>query len=157
MIKIIIVFIFIFQFLVSCGFSPALKVVDDVKNNAKLYYEIKDSSYNARDNIRNILKSESKDEANYLVQLQIIETETAVNIESNGSVVEYRVEALIEYKLLFESDSSLIDSGQTRGFANYDVSSSEYTNALVKKEAEKTAIREALQLMNIVIQSKLNE
>ena len=52
---------------------------------------------------------------------------------------------------------SLLFKSQSRGFANYDVSNSEYTNSLVKKEALNRALTEGIQLMNIVVQSKITE
>ena len=48
-------------------------------------------------------------------------------------------------------------TSQSRGFANYDVSNSEYTNSLIKKEALERALIEGIQLMNIIIQSKITE
>ncbi len=152
------IFIFaIFQFFVSCGFTPTLKILNDTENDTSVYYEIINTSYNARDTLRNLLNGIDKNSAEYLLEIQVIESESAVNIESNGSVVEYRVEAIIQYKLFSVDKDVLIHSSQTRGLANYDVSSSEYSNALVKKEAQKTAVTEALQLMNIIVQSKINE
>ena len=47
-----------------------------------------------------------------------------------------------------------IFDSQTRGFANYDVSNSEYTNTLVQKDALKKALTNGIQLMNIIVQSK---
>ena len=37
------------------------------------------------------------------------------------------------------------------------LSNSEYTNSLVKKEALERALTEGIQLMNIVVQSKITE
>jgi hypothetical protein len=50
----------------------------------------------------------------------------------------------------------MIFESQTRGFANYDVSSSEYTNTLVRRDALEKAITDGIQLMNIIVQSKVN-
>ena len=48
-------------------------------------------------------------------------------------------------------------TSQSRGFENYDVSSSEYTNSIIQKEALERALIEGIQLMNIIIQSKITE
>lgn len=157
MVKKIIIIAIVFKIFASCGFTPTLKMIDDSKNLMLINYEFINTSYDSRNILRTLLKGVNENEAKYLVKLQVIDSESAVNIESDGSVVEYRVEALIEYELFDARNNALIHSSQTRGLANYDNSSSEYSNALIKKEAEKTAVTEALQLMVITIQSKINE
>ena len=155
MIKKIIIVLSVLQFIASCGFTPTLKMKDSLQNDVKLYYQTKDTSYLARDVLKDILKGADKNEADYFLKLNVAESESAVNIESNGSVVEYRVEALIKYELY--NSEKLIYKSQSRGLANYDVSSSEYTNNLVRNEALKTAISQAAQLMDIMVQSKISE
>ena len=155
MIKKIIIILSVLQFIVSCGFTPTLKMKDSLQNDAKLYYQTEDTSYLARDVLKDILKGADKNEADYFLKLNVAESEQAVNIESDGSVVEYRVEALIQYELY--NSEKLIYKSQSRGLANYDVSSSEYTNNLVRNEALKTAISQAAQLMDIMVQSKISE
>ena len=44
----------------------------------------------------------------------------------------------------------------SRGFANYDISSSEYNNTLLREEALKQALSDGMRLMNIIVQSKIN-
>ena len=155
MIKKIIIVLSVLQFIASCGFTPTLKMKDSLQNDAKLYYQTEDTSYLARDVLKDILKGADKNEADYFLKLNVAESESAVNIESDGSVVEYRVEALIQYELY--NSEKLIYKSQSRGLANYDVSSSEYTNNLVRNEALKTAISQAAQLMDIMVQSKISE
>ena len=155
MIKKIIIILSVLQFIVSYGFTPTLKMKDSLQNDAKLYYQTEDTSYLARDVLKDILKGADKNEADYFLKLNVAESEQAVNIESDGSVVEYRVEALIQYELY--NSEKLIYKSQSRGLANYDVSSSEYTNNLVRNEALKTAISQAAQLMDIMVQSKISE
>lgn len=155
MIKKIIIILSVLQFIVSCGFTPTLKMKDSLQNDAKLYYQTEDTSYLARDVLKDILKGADKNEADYFLKLNVAESESAVNVESDGSVVEYRVEALIQYELY--NSEKLIYKSQSRGLANYDVSSSEYTNNLVRNEALKTAISQAAQLMDIMVQSKISE
>ena len=156
MIKKIIIVLSVLQFIASCGFTPTLKMKDSLQNDVKLYYQTAEgTSYLARDVLKDIFKVADKNEADYLLKLNVAESESAVNIESNGSVVEYRVEALIKYELY--NSEKLIYKSQSRGLANYDVSSSEYTNNLVRNEALKTAISQAAQLMDIMVQSKISE
>ena len=86
-----------------------------------------------------------------------MEKESAVNVTSSGSVDEYKIEVLVNFEIFNILGDTLLFKSQSRGFANYDVSSSEYTNSLVQKEALERALTEGIQLMNIVIQSKITE
>ena len=141
---------------VSCGFTPILKDSIDT-NNVIVYYEIDpSSSYQARQLVSSAFINLEKDKAKFVTKVNIIETESAVNIESSGSVNEYKIEVLINFKIFeIETNTKIFDS-QTRGFANYDVSNSEYTNTLVQKDALEKALTDGIQLMNIIVQSKVN-
>ena len=141
---------------VSCGFTPILKDSIDT-NNVIVYYEIDpSSSYQARQLLNSSFINLEKDKAKFVTKVNIIETESAVNIESSGSVNEYKIEVLINFKIFeIETNTKIFDS-QTRGFANYDVSNSEYTNTLVQKDALEKALTSGIQLMNIIVQSKVN-
>ena len=156
MIKKLIGIIFIFYMVVSCGFTPILKDSIDT-NNVIVYYEIDpSSSYQARQLLSSTFVNLEKDKAKFVTRLNIIETESAVNIESSGSVNEYKIEVLINFKIFEIETNTIIFGSQTRGFANYDVSSSEYTNTLVKRDALEKALTDGIQLMNIIVQSKVN-
>ena len=156
MIKKLIGIIFIFYIVISCGFTPILKDSIDT-NNVIVYYEIDpSSSYQARQLVSSAFINLEKDKAKFVTKVNIIETESAVNIESSGSVNEYKIEVLINFKIFeIETNTKIFDS-QTRGFANYDVSNSEYTNTLVQKDALEKALTDGIQLMNIIVQSKVN-
>tara|TARA_X000000368_G_C23020654_1_gene707798 strand:+ start:854 stop:1336 length:483 start_codon:yes stop_codon:yes gene_type:complete len=157
MFKRIYLIILILQFIIACGFTPTLKVSEENNSSPKIYYEVQIGSYIAKQTLNKYLKNIAEEESKYTLSIDINETESAVNIRSDGSVVEYRVEASIIYQLIDTKNSELIYSSQSRGFSNYDVSNSEYTNTLVKNEALKTAINDAAQLMSIMVQSKISE
>ena len=157
MFKIIISTVFTFHIFISCGFTPSLKMIDGNEKSNNVYYEIVNSSLEARESLRNYFKNINKNEAQYITYVQITEDESAVNIASNGSVLEYKVEVLIKYKIIDKDIGNVIHESQSRSFANYDVSTSEYNNNLVRNEALKTAITEAAQLMNIMVESKISE
>ena len=157
MFKIILSIVFAFHIFISCGFTPSLKMIDENEKSNNVYYEIVNSSLEARESLRNYFKNINKNEAQYITYVQITEDESAVNIASNGSVLEYKVEVLIKYKIIKKDNSNVIHESQSRSFANYDVSTSEYNNNLVRNEALKTAITEAAQLMNIMVESKISE
>ena len=156
MIKKTIALIFILHLIISCGFTPILKDTKDT-DSALVYYEIDpSSSYQARQLLSSTFVNLEKDKAKFVTKVNIIETESAVNIESSGSVNEYKIEVLLNFKIFeIETNTKIFDS-QTRGFANYDVSNSEYTNTLVQKNALEKALTNGIQLMKIIVQSKVN-
>ena len=157
MIKKIISLIFIAQLLISCGFTPILKNLDN-QNTTSIYYEINsENSYIARQVLSTQLKSLNKNEAKFLTKVRVLENESAVNVTSSGSVDEYKIEVLINFETFNISSGDLLFKSQSRGFANYDSINSEYANSLIKKEALERAMTEAIQLMNIVVQSKMTE
>ena len=157
MIKKLIGIIFIFYMVVSCGFTPILKDSIDT-NNVIVYYEINpSSSYEARQLLNSSFINLEKDKAKFIVKVNIMESESAVNIESSGSVNEYKIEVLISFKIFETKTNSMIFESQSRGFANYDVSNSEYTNTLIQQDALKKALTNSIQLMNIIVQSKVNK
>ena len=156
MIKKFICLIVIFQLTISCGFTPILKDTKDT-NNTLVYYEIDpSSSYQARQLLSSTFINLEKDQAKFITKVNIIESESAVNIESSGSVNEYKIEILVNFKIFEIKTNSIVFESQSRGFANYDVSNSEYNNTLVKQNALNKALTNGIQLMNIVVQSKIN-
>tara|TARA_B100000767_G_scaffold271178_1_gene296278 strand:+ start:2338 stop:2808 length:471 start_codon:yes stop_codon:yes gene_type:complete len=155
--KKIIGLILLSQLIISCGFTPTLKNLDN-QNNAVTYYEINpENSYLARQVLNSQLKNLDKNEAKFLTKVRILEKESAVNVTSSGSVDEYKIDVLVNFEIFNLSSDTLLFKSQSRGFANYDVSNSEYTNSLVQKEALEQALIDGIQLMNIIIQSKITE
>ena len=147
---------FVLQLLVACGFTPILTDVTE-SNNALVYYEIDpSSSYHARQLLSSTFIDSEKDRSKFITKVYITETESAVNIESSGSVNEYKIEILINFKIYEIETNNMIFESQTRGFANYDVSSSEYANTLAQQDALEKALTDGIQLMNIIVQSQIN-
>ena len=149
--------ILIFLIFTSCGFTPSLKVKELNLSSAKIHYKIENSSYIARDTLRTFLKNTDQNEAQYIININIIESESAVNIGTDGSVIEYKIEVLIKYEIIDNKSGKLIHKSQSRGFSNYDVSNSEYSTELVKQDAIKVAINQAAQLMDIMTQSQISK
>ena len=157
MMKKIIGLILITQLVLSCGFTPTLKSLDS-ENSTLTYYEIDpENSYIARQVLNSQLVSLNKSEVNFLTKVKVLENESAVNVTSSGSVDEYKIEILINFETFDILSGDLLFKSQSRGFANYDSTNSEYTNSLVKKEALKLALTEAIQLMSVIIQSKISK
>ena len=157
MIKKVLILIFISQILLACGFTPTYKVLNNVKN-VKVHYEIdSNNSYEARRTLNTLVQNVNRDKVKFITKVNIKENESAVNVNSSGSVNEYKIEVLINFEIFKIEDELSFYKSQSRGFANYDVSDSEYTNTLVKKDALERALTEGIQLMKIIVQSKFNE
>ena len=157
MLKLFISIVFISQLTLACGFTPTLKNLDN-QNNSLVHYEISpESSYTARKILNTNLQSVDKDKAKFVTKINVTEKESAVNVESSGSVNEYKIEVLINFEIFDILNNVMLLVSQSRGFENYDVSSSEYTNSLVQKEALERALIEGIQLMDIIVQSKITE
>jgi len=157
MIKKILILIFISQLLIACGFTPTYKTSKSQKN-INIYYEIEaNTSYLARQILNSQIQNLEKNQAEFITRIKITERELAVNVNPSGSVDEYKVEVLINFEIFKSESDLLLYKSQSRGFANYDVSNSEYTSTLLKKEALERALTEGVQLMNIIIQSKVTE
>jgi len=157
MLKKFISIIFASQLFLSCGFTPTLKN-NNQEIDTLIHYEINpESSYVARKILNANLQSVDKDKAKFLTKITVKEQESAVNVESSGSVNEYKIEVLINFEIFDMLNNVMLLASQSRGFENYDVSSSEYTNSLIQKESLERALIEGIQLMNIIIQSKITE
>ena len=158
MIKKSFIIILISFFFNSCGFTPTHKVSDAAYKNSSVIYRVDvNNSYESRQILAKNLINAEKVDAKYYVDIKVIETETAINIQSSGSVSKYRVETLINFEIHEINSDQLIYKSRSRGSSNYDVSSSEYTNKLLKENALTTSLSEAIQLMNVIINSKVNE
>ena len=143
--------------LISCGFTPTYKISDNAHRGSSVIYEInKNNSYETRQILSKNLINANKSNARYIIEINVTEAETAVNILSSGSVSKYRVESLINFKINEIETKETIYKSRSRGFSTYDVSNSEYTNKLLKENALTTSLTKAIQLMNVIIYSKIN-
>ena len=140
----------------NCGFTPTYKMQTNSIINKEIVFEIDNEvSYEIK---REIFKNFSKIETEntkYKSNLSISEKETAVTLESDGSVSEYRVEILIEFKVIQIKGGELIYSSQSRGFSNYDILTSEYNNKIARKDALKQSLSQAIDLMNFLINNQI--
>ena len=144
--------------LISCGFKPTYKISENEINQTLVVYNIEnDAAYEIRQIVSNNLINSNANDAEFKINLNITEKEFEVNVTSTGSVSEYRIEALIVFNIVKIKDEKLIYSAKSQGFANYDASSSEYTNSQLRKSALEAAVLEAIQLVKVLVRSKINE
>ena len=97
----------------------------------------------------------SKDNLAYEVLLKIQENQTPLVINTNGTVAKYRIEVSINFEIIETDTSSMISTGITRGFAQYDVGESEFNNEDMKKRMTQIATKDALQIMVSKVESSI--
>ena len=152
--KILTVLAIFFIFL-SCGFKPIYKMTSDDTSVAS--YSIEVTNQVAREIIEEVNNTVIQDEnPKYKALLSIYEDLTPLIVNTNGTVAKYRIEIEIKYELLQIDNDEVISKGTTRGFAQYDVTSSEIVNEDTKKSMTKTATKNAIQLMASRIQSSIS-
>ena len=142
--------------IISCGFKPIHKLTDTNAENEGYSVKILNNvSMEVIEEINtNII---SDDNEKFSALLTISESLTPLIINTNGTVAKYRIEILINYDLIEISSNEEISSGTARGFAQYDVSTSEVGNEDTKKSMTKIATKNAIQLMVSKIQSSISQ
>jgi hypothetical protein len=140
---------------VSCGFKPIHKMSDDYNNRGYSVIIQNNVSREITDEInRNIV---SDVDEKFTALLNVSESLTPLIINTNGTVAKYRIEVLIDYKLIEKGTDEEISTGSSRGSAQYDVGTSEINNEDTKKSMTKIATKNAIQLMVSKIQSSISQ
>ena len=145
----------VFFIFLGCGFKPIYKMTSD---DASLDgYSVEVTNQVAREIIEEVDSTivQSEDQK-YKALLTIFEDLTPLIVNTNGTVAKYRIEIEIKYELLKIDNDAVISKGTTRGFAQYDVTSSEIVNEDTKKSMTKIATKNAIQLMASRIQSSIS-
>ena len=148
--------LFLMTFLAGCGFKPIHKINNDAVNVGTYSIEIINGvSREIVNEINRNINSE-KDEP-YKASLVVNENMTPIVINTNGTVSKYRIEIIINYQLVRTDTNEQISKGTTRGFAQYDVGTSEINNEDTRVSMVKIATKNALQIMISKIQSKISQ
>ena len=145
----------VFFIFLGCGFKPIYKMTsDDASIDG---YSVEVTNQVAREIIEEVNSTivQSEDQK-YKALLTIYEDLTPLIVNTNGTVAKYRIEIEIKYELLQIDNDAVISKGTTRGFAQYDVTSSEIVNEDTKKSMTKIATKNAIQLMASRIQSSIS-
>tara|TARA_B000000557_G_C20755185_1_gene434878 strand:+ start:715 stop:1194 length:480 start_codon:yes stop_codon:yes gene_type:complete len=152
--KILILFFFIL--FVGCGFKPMHKLSENSIYVGSYSVEIINSvSREIVEEINtNIISGENE---KYKALLTIDENLTPLIINTNGTVAKYRIEISIYYQLIKVDENEQISDGTVRGFAQYDVGTSEINNEDTKSSMIKIATKNALQIMISKIQSSISQ
>ena len=152
----IVFFVTAFLLLNSCGFQPMYKFTDgDLSVRNYTFKVINQVSREIQDEVSKSVYS--KDNPPYEVLLKIQEEQTPLIVNTNGTVAKYRIEVSIEFEIIQIDNGSVISSGISRGFAQYDVGESEFNNEDIKKRMTQNATKNALQIMTSKVESSIAE
>ena len=140
----------------SCGFKPIYKLSEE--NTLNRGYSVTILNNASREVIEEINTNiiTSSDEK-YSALLTIDESLTPLIINTNGTVAKYRIEISIDYQLFEIATNEEVSNGSARGFAQYEVGTSEINNEDTKKSMIKIATKNAIQLMISKIQSSISQ
>ena len=146
----------VFFIFLGCGFKPIYKMTsDDASIDG---YSVEVTNQVAREIIEEVNNTivQSEDQK-YRALLSIYEDFTPLIVNTNGTVAKYRIEIEIKYELIQIDNDDVISTGTTRGFAQYDVTSSEIVNEDTKKSMTRIATKNAIQLMTSRIQISISK
>ena len=139
----------------NCGFQPIYKLSNNNDSLVNYHIEYTDEdnvSRTIKDVLRNSFISNNKDDYDYKIRLSVSESENPLIINVNGTVAKYRIDITINYNV-FGQDNVSLYSDTVRGFAQYNVGTSEIDNRQKKNEMVKAATYDAVQIMVSKIQS----
>ncbi len=140
----------------SCGFKPIYKFSDE--NTRNIGYSVTILNNTSREIIEEINTNIiTGNDEKYSALLTINESLTPLIINTNGTVAKYRIEISISYQLVDIVTNEEVSNGSARGFAQYDVGTSEINNEDTKKSMVKIATKNAIQLMVSKIQSSISQ
>ena len=140
----------------GCGFKPIHKLSDDYKSDG--IYKVKILNNVAREISEEISNNiiNSNEDTKYTAMLTVNQNLTPLIVNTNGTVAKYRIEISISYELIDNKTSERLTMGNARGFAQYDIGTSEINNEDTKKSMIKIATKNAIQLMTTKIQNDIS-
>ena len=149
--------IFMFSYLVSCGFKPMYKFSE---NNVDLNsYSINivnesDISRQIKEEIKKSFPSGSKAEKDFVIDMKILENLDPLITNTDGTISKYGIEIIIYFKVKTRNTNELLINDVVRGFSQYTVETSEIESDDKKKRMTRTATSGAVQMIISKIQSE---
>ncbi len=146
----------IFIFLMSCGFKPMYKNSEngiDFKNYSIIIINEKDTSREIKEEIKKSFPSSSEIEKEYVIEINTNENLEPLITNTDGTVSKYRIEIIIDFKVKDKNKNIYLMEDIVRGFAQYDVETSEIESNDKKISMVRTATSSAVQMMISIIQS----
>ena len=148
--------IFLFSYLVSCGFKPMYKFSENSVDLNSYSINIINESNTPRqikEEIKKSFPSGSKIKSNYVIDIEVFENLDPLITNTDGTVSKYGIEIIMYFKVKAINSNELLINDVVRGFAQYTVETSEIESDDKKKRMTQTATSSAIQMMTSKIQS----
>ncbi len=155
----IISIIFLLFYMSSCGFKPMYKLSEsnvDFKNYSVILVNEGSASREIKEEIKKSFPSTPGLNKDYVIKISTIENLDPLITNTDGSVAKYRIEIIVNFKVIDQNKDALLTDGMVRGFAQYTVEVSEIESDNKKKRMTRTAINSAIQMMISKIQSEVS-
>ena len=152
----IVLLIFLFSCLVSCGFKPMYKFSEnnvDLKSYSINLINESNTSRQIKEEINKSFPSGSQIEKGYVIDIEVFENLDPLITNTDGTVSKYGIEIIIYFKVKTTNTNELLINDVVRGFAQYTVETSEIESDDKKKRMIRTATSSAIQMMTSKIQS----
>jgi hypothetical protein len=149
--------IFMFSYLVSCGFKPMYKFSEsnvDLNSYSINIVNESDISRQIKEEIKKSFPSGSKAEKDFVIDMKILENLDPLITNTDGTISKYGIEIIIYFKVKTRNTNELLINDVVRGFAQYTVETSEIESDDKKKRMTRTATGGAVQMIISKIQSE---
>ena len=152
----ITLFIFLFCYLVACGFKPMYKFSESSVNLNSYFINLineNNTSRQIKEEINKSFPSGSKIEKSYVIDIEAFENLDPLITNTDGTVSKYRIEIIMYFKVKATNANEFLINDVVRGFAQYTVETSEIESDDKRKRMVRTATNSAIQMMISKIQS----
>ncbi len=152
----IVLLIFLFSCLVSCGFKPMYKFSEnnvDLKSYSINLINESNASRQIKEEINKSFPSGSQIEKGYVIDIEVFENLDPLITNTDGTVSKYRIEIIMYFKVKATNANEFLINDVARGFTQYTVETSEIESDDKRKRMVRTATNSAIQMMISKIQS----
>ena len=152
----IVLLIFLFSCLASCGFKPMYKFSEnsvDLKSYSINLINESNTSRQIKEEINKSFPSGPQIERGYVIDIEVFENLDPLITNTDGTVSKYRIEIIMYFKVKAINSNEFLINDVVRGFAQYTVETSEIESDDKRKNMVRTATSSAIQMMVSKIQS----
>ena len=142
--------------LTSCGFKPIYKLSEssfDFRSYSISIMNENDTSREIKEEIRKSFPSSSEIKKEYVIEINTNENLEPLITNTDGTVSKYRIEIIMYFKVKAANTNEFLINDVVRGFAQYEVETSEIESDDKRKRMMRTATSSAIQMMISKIQS----
>ena len=148
--------IFLLLYLTNCGFKPMYKLSESNVDFRSYSVVITNESSTSREVKEEIIKSfpsSSEIDKDYVIEINTFENLDPIITNTDGTVEKYRIEIIMNFKVIRKNNDEYLTEGMVRGFSQYTVETSEIESDNKKRRMTRTAATSAIQMMMSKIQS----